>query len=117
MSDQVSLQEGREKIFPVLIFYLRQCYIAHNDGLFYGRDQILTLIDMCVESLLTLETNPKDIENIIVSLGFRAFPRNYDIISWYSNRILGDNLLPDDILSLEREDVELSTKFDSDDEN
>ena len=115
MSNQVGLNIGRERIFPVLIFYIRQCYNAHNNNLMYGRNEILTLIDMCVDSLLQLETNPQEIENIIVSLGLRAFPRNYERIYWYLNRILNNNIISiNNIKSIGN--TEPSTRYDSEEE-
>lgn len=86
MNDKLS--EGINKIKNVLIHFLKICYQMHIDNRFEDRDEILTLIDMCVESLLQLEYNPQEIENIIVSLGFRAFPYDFFTIEWYINRII-----------------------------
>lgn len=86
MSDR--LVEGRNKIMPVLIDFIRACYQMHIVNRIEDRNEILTFIDMCVESLLELECNPQEIENVIVSLGFRAFPHDFITIEWYIDRII-----------------------------
>ena len=80
--------EAKRKIFTVINRFLRECFRMHLLGRDELRDEILDMIDSCVETLFRLNFNPQELENEIIAIGFRYFPGNFNTIEQFVNRIL-----------------------------
>lgn len=111
MNEQ-NLKHARDLIYPLLTTFIRKCFAMHNLNNLNRRDYMLDLIEMCINTLMELQTEPKEIETIIVSLGFRAFPHNFPLIEWYINQIL-----PGYLEDYEQIDMESRTSYSTDDES
>jgi hypothetical protein len=103
-------EQGRNKIFPLFIHFLRLCYRSESLQMTYSRDQIITLLKMCISSLETLNTNKKRIYNIIKFMGLRYFPRNHSTVYWFVNELLPNYIQP--VIY----DTDPSTNIDTDSE-
>ena len=103
------LERGRNKIMPVFHQLLRLAYIAQSKNKINDREELFSLLDMCINSLMELETTVQQVEDIITSIGFRYYPHNYQVIEQFLLRLL-PNMINYELLSL----TEDSTNYNSD---
>lgn len=86
--NSAQLQFIKDKIFSVIHAFLREGFRFHNSGLIPQRDQMLFLIDSCLEKLIELNINFFELEYHITILSLKYFGYNPYITNWYLHRLI-----------------------------